>query len=449
MVATASSFKYDAILEAKGNFTDSYIHSQEAGEKLKTSLQLNGQNTMRDFAGATGLKGAEIDNYLAQNFVADGETIDSFFMRIREEPNKAISPERFKGIWGYKLAKQFVKNYYNTCIREIAPQNKSTFEKYYAIENYKVSEAKKNGITEWLAPGGEGRRLLNQLSTARSRGMISDLNKKYYPSTERSYDQYILRHSGYKVTHKDISKAPDILANALAASILKKNGKEFSVDAIHKAAKRVKRMSEFKEIIQNPVRLVSCLADPAAVELTRKRMLERTFKVDPENVASYVKRMKKLYKNIQPTGRMSTEYSNFKAAVEEIAKLDKKYDFETVEGRRKASKDTVKLNIDLFAACEKYMTGKEKVRGSLEGQMRFNNNLDALSLMVQFSPKMTRQVVTIVNNINKVRNLKSSDPNYVRLYDYGDKRAARAITKKNKVEIDMGIKQVKTVTKDN
>ena len=69
--------------------------------------------------------------------------------------------------------------------------------------------------------------------------------------------------------------------------------------------------------------------------------------------------------------------------------------------------------------------------------------------MVQFSPKMTRQVVTIVNNINKVRNLKSSDPNYVRLYDYGDKRAARAITKKNKVEIDMGIKQVKTVTNDN
>ena len=87
-------------------------------------------------------------------------------------------------------------------------------------------------------------------------------------SKKPSFDQYILRHSGYEATHKDFDKASDVLANSIAASMLKKSAKKFDLDLIHRTAQSVKQMQEFKEISADPVKICCCLADPKTVEIT-------------------------------------------------------------------------------------------------------------------------------------------------------------------------------------
>ncbi|MBR6224055.1 MAG: hypothetical protein IKQ71_11555 [Lachnospiraceae bacterium] len=482
MSSTASNFRFDACLEAKGNFSD-WFNSFAATRNITEAKGITLENSMDDFAKACGFKKEEIPGYLANMKAQKDETIASFFTRrikiskmrdkleednknkiiSDEEYNKAVeNPEKYdkkafdaitvdmenlKGVCFFEFTRQYSSNTINDAIKKHAKENKSTSEKYYEIQDSKVSEVKTKKISEWVKIGSEGRNMLDVLSIARSRGMICDLKKKHEPSKEVSYDQYILRHSGYNETHKDIKMAPDVLAKAISASILKKSGKSFDLKSIRSFAKEVKKMSEFKEIIKDPLSMVSCLADPAAVELTTKRMIERTYGVEPYNIETYINKMSKLYANIKPTGSRSAEYNNFRLAVANIAGLKDKYDLNSPDGMKKASEELIRQNANLLANCEKYMEGKEKVRSSEEGRMRFNNSLDALSILSQYSPRTKEQVMLSVDRINKKRGVKENDPKYVRINDYGERRAERAILEKKNAEMSKGKKQADPVAK--
>jgi hypothetical protein len=72
------------------------------------------------------------------------------------------------------------------------------------------------------------------------------------------------------------------------------------------------------------------------------------------------------------------------------------------------------------------MDGKEAVRGSDEGQYRFNNALDALGTLLRFAPGTNDQVMKAVNKTNKVRKVSETSPDYVRISEYDEKRAQKA-----------------------
>ncbi len=53
----------------------------------------------------------------------------------------------------------------------------------------------------------------------------------------------------------------------------------------------------------------------------------------------------------------------------------------TEQGRAIAAQNIISLNANLLSASEKYMKDKKSVRGTTEGEYRFNNTIDSLAIM--------------------------------------------------------------------
>ena len=83
-------------------------------------------------------------------------------------------------------------------------------------------------------------------------------------------------------------------------------------------------------------------------------------------------------------------------------------------------------NAKLLSESANYMKGKKSVRGTTEGQNRFNNALDSLGILSEFAPKTASQINVIIDRINKVRNAEGDSKNRVKLSDYNEKRSAEA-----------------------
>ena len=73
------------------------------------------------------------------------------------------------------------------------------------------------------------------------------------------------------------------------------------------------------------------------------------------------------------------------------------------------------------------MNDKEAVRSGDEGKLRFDNTLDALGILSKFAPNTKEQIKPSIDKINKVRKADVSKSTYVRLSDYDEKRAEKAI----------------------
>ena len=80
------------------------------------------------------------------------------------------------------------------------------------------------------------------------------------------------------------------------------------------------------------------------------------------------------------------------------------------------------------------MKGKKSVRGTTEGQNRFNNALDSLGILSEFAPKTASQINVIIDRINKVRNAEGDSKNRIKLSDYNEKRSAEASKKDSKIQ---------------
>ena len=68
--------------------------------------------------------------------------------------------------------------------------------------------------------------------------------------------------------------------------------------------------------------------------------------------------------------------------------------------------------------------------------MRFNNALDSLGLLVQYSPELNDQVMQTVNKINKVRKAANTKESFVNIKEYDEKRAAKAYEDKQAREAE-------------
>ena len=235
----------------------------------------------------------------------------------------------------------------------------------------------------------------------------------------------LLNNKGYGIT-SDPEEADVAIVNTCC----------FIQSATQESIDTLLELSEYKKIVSDKNMMLTCLADKEAVERTSKMMLERTYGVGADNISAYVNKMNKLFSSMHPTGSQSTEYQNFKAAVQSIANLKNEYNLNNPEGRANAAEKVIQLNANLLAASTKYTSGKEAVRGTEEGQMRFNNALDSLGLLVQYSPELNDQVMQTVNKINKVRKAANTKESFVNIKEYDEKRAAKAYEDKQAREAE-------------
>ena len=269
--------------------------------------------------------------------------------------------------------------------------------------------------------------ITSDLKTAKSLARQHDTYMRENPVHGKSYENYIKLRTGYNAVFGDPAKTQDRLANVIAANLLKASGKEFSTSLIHSTAKSIKSMTEFKTISTDPHKVLCSMLNPEAADRTTKRLISNTYGIAPENIEKYVRRMTKLYNNMKPKGSQSTEYRAFKTAVENIKNLATNFDLTKDEGRQQACEQVVQMNANLIAAVGKYTSGKEAVRTTNEGQYRYENAMDALSILVDEAPKTKDQAMEIVNKTNKVRKVKESSKDYVDLINYGEMRAAQSL----------------------
>ena len=92
--------------------------------------------------------------------------------------------------------------------------------------------------------------------------------------------------------------------------------------------------------------------------------------------------------------------------------------------------DDPKLEAKLIQANERlsnsikvYAKGKKSVRVFQDGRDKFDNCLDALSVMKKNVPGMEQDARELVERTNEVRKVSQGDDNYVDLENYGAERA--------------------------
>ncbi len=112
----------------------------------------------------------------------------------------------------------------------------------------------------------------------------------------------------------------------------------------------------------------------------------------------------------------SPEYQKFAEAVGSFAKLDPN-DPNFAEASQKA-------NESLLKAINIYSQGKEKVRFQNDGISRFNNTMDALSIMKDHIPGIGDVIDSRVEAINKKRKAENAlDEDHIDLKNFGAENA--------------------------
>ena len=127
--------------------------------------------------------------------------------------------------------------------------------------------------------------------------------------------------------------------------------------------------------------------------------------------------MKMLAENMMPKEGRTPLYQNFYQAVQDAAAIDL--------NQPGASEKIAEVNKKLVKAIKDYTKGKKKVRSSQDGRDRFDNAMDALSIVGLFSRDAERMdVKELVTRVNTVRDAKTaSNKDYVSMRRYGGERA--------------------------
>ena len=277
-------------------------------------------------------------------------------------------------------------------------------------------------IENWIK--NEGKAILDDIGESCTDEIQSDFNRKYNEGV--SYEQYIRLHCGASVLSLDRDMKIKQLSKAVAASLLKGKQEKVDVKKIHKMAEKIKTLPSFVQMVSDPDALDKCLTGEGSVGRTAGDIVARTYGVRDDNIATYINSMKELSDNLMSDKGRSKEYKAFHKAVENIADLKGNDDLNNEEELNKLGMLLVDLNANLISSINTYMKGKKNVRSSTDGQKRFNNSLDALSIMRDNVPGIKYQADALEKRINTVR----KESMRINLSDYNATRAAKEAPKK-------------------
>jgi hypothetical protein len=390
-----------------------------AASDLVVNSGLNLETTILDYAKMIGMNDKEAEEYVSNHKAKpDDKAIDILLTKIERENKDAvlISLEDH-----FKL---------DVCGRIVDKGSQPIFSKFTGEKRELLTEVTKavneevnlSKVDEWLE--GEAAERYRDLEDT----LLGTINtsKQDIDLKTKNYDNYIKLHTGKAICDGDVDSKKDNLLKAFAANILKKSGAKFSVDRIHKYAEKLKKTHEHLDVIGNEESLNFALSSSDNLDKVYNRAFGKPFSVNPDNISEYISEINKLAENMMSSEGRSDEYKAFAKAVKNIADLSGKYDYTSATDIKAASDEIVDLNMKLFLTAQNYITGKEKVRTTTDGKERFNNAIDALSIMSEHTANVKEFVDIMVDVINTKRKATLDSNKYVDIDNYGAARARKA-----------------------
>ncbi|GEM_PF-2135569 len=259
--------------------------------------------------------------------------------------------------------------------------------------------------------------------------------KSFFPKTgnvgEKNYEDYIALHTGMNAYRKGEDNLRSNLAKALAAKVLGAMEKPFDTKQIHLFADYISKMDSFKKLSFNQV--MDNLFDKDNLDDCVDTIFTNTFKVTVNKRNDFSDKMKELGRNMMSAERRSNEYVELVNAVTAIGEM----------GGINSNKDYTRASERLFRAIVNYTNNKMSSRTYFDGRERFDNAMDALSILCDYAPGMKSIAEVLTKKINAKREVNKDDLKYVRLTDFGLDRAKRA--KEERAEIDSGVSSQKQI----
>ena len=257
--------------------------------------------------------------------------------------------------------------------------------------------------------------------------MENDVNyREHFAKADKTknYDNYIKIHSKMNAHRKGDSNLRENVAKTAAAYMLKNLNKPFSVKKIRILADSIMNMDSFKNLSFEKIREANF--DERSLSGVMDTVLGDTFRVQPENKAAYSNAMKTLCQNMMSSEERSDEYKELVSAVQAIGNL----------GANATDEAFSNASARLLRAINEYTNDKMSVRFQFDGNERFDNALDALSVMTTYTPGVASVGNNLAKRVSDTRNVSANSVDYIRLSDYGVQRAQKA--KNERQEINNG-----------
>ena len=257
--------------------------------------------------------------------------------------------------------------------------------------------------------------------------MENDVNyREHFAKADKTknYDNYIKIHSKMNAHWKGDSNLRENVAKTAAAYMLKNLNKPFSVKKIRILADSIMNMDSFKNLSFEKIREANF--DERSLSGVMDTVLGDTFRVQPENKAAYSNAMKTLCQNMMSSEERSDEYKELVSAVQAIGNL----------GANATDEAFSNASARLLRAINEYTNDKMSVRFQFDGNERFDNALDALSVMTTYTPGVASVGNNLAKRVSDTRKASANSVDYIRLSDYGVQRAQKA--KNERQEINNG-----------
>ncbi|MBR6315701.1 MAG: hypothetical protein IKR58_01715 [Lachnospiraceae bacterium] len=312
-------------------------------------------------------------------------------------------------------------------------EHRPSKESYHATHLKAIAAQDEKEAAERLAAEG---RMLDKIKRAKQAAPANA--KKIINGRESDADQYIdtlLNTARLQPSKNDKLTS---LAKAVLAVQYKESGRSIPQNGFSKAqADQCRWQLKFHTLTEGQIN--AAIEDPVALKTARDFMMSDAYRVPEERVHNYIKDMQELSKVIKPKEKRSPEYQRFFDAVKKAGEID--------QNSPDAADRVAEANQELMKSITGYIKDKEKVRFGTGGQQRFNNAMDALSLVYMYTPTMTDRIRETMNGINKKRDVKKvTSPDYVEVTKFGLERA-QADHKKRVKEARKDVKTDKTQQK--
>ena len=384
-----------------------------AKRDIISKKQIRPEMTIYEYAVKVGMPESKIQKYITDhNATPETKMSDVIRAQIGGGSDAAVR---------ISLRDEFIREYSNMtqsleAIKALdnVHLDDDKLEHYYKISQNMSGEIDESGIGDWLK--GEGKQRIDE--TAHRSGLlaISDFTRKYVKQT--GFDRYISLHIGSDAVTSDTEKRLDCLAKSVIASTLKKCGSKFDIKRIRSLAENLKHDQEFLDKVKDQDLVSKALTDTDGIDEFKNRLYAPHCVIAEDSGEKYVEYMNDLHKSMLPSEGRSEGYKALYDAVKKISDLKGAYD-ESLPADR-AARDALisELNINLYYAVKEYVSGKEKVRTTTNGQKRFGDALDAISILASFTPGMKHKAQKIFNTINARRKAKEGSEKFVSLSDY-------------------------------
>ncbi|MBR4182537.1 MAG: hypothetical protein IKQ56_01815, partial [Lachnospiraceae bacterium] len=394
--------------------TQALVNSKSTAKaKILSENGIDKDTTLYEYAVKIAVRPEQISQYMKErNAEPDAKMKDVI---------KAANPGYNDAMALMTLKDEFVNDYSNhiqaeaaQAVLDSAGLDEKKLSHYYEMSENVSGEISTSGIDDWLDK--EAPKRMDEIAATAGRFAINAFKRRYDKKT--GFERYIRLHTGNDIVASDSEKRVDCLAKAVMASILKKCGSEFDIKRIRSLAETLKKDAAFIKKVKDTEAVTRALTDPDSIEEFKVALYSAPFKTMDGSDEKYIEHMNTLFEGMLPSKGRSDKYKALYDAVRRISELKGAYDESLPADRAARSALIRELNINLYYAAEEYIRDKEKVRTTTNGQKRFSDALDAVSIMASFAPGIKKYAQKTFDRINSKRSAAEGSEKYVSIRKY-------------------------------